>query len=494
MIFEYLDTKEGVKTVKANGLLLHSAYSPIKEAERFSLNIKSTFKPSYVIITEPGLSYCAPYLKKSFPYAKIGAIRYTHEFESYNNLFDFAFNKESISDLKNHLLREFSEDNIFSVLFISWTASEKIFPDENKQVWLQIKQALDTAKTLLVTRQFFEKKWLINSANFIKYAQDFYTFNKTSSPVFIAASGPSLQDNLESLKKGQKSFVIIALSSAITTLLENDIIPDFCISTDGGYWAGEHLKKLTKNKIPLAITSEAYCKKEILQNLKIIPLFYNDGISRQLADQTSIPFIEAKRNGTVSGTALDLAKNLTTGKIYYSGLDLSEQKGFQHTQPNELEKNACLNDYFINSKEKRIAKSGFKNQSLMIYKDWFCNQKLENNKFFRIISEEGKKNSLGDIIDISPEKFAEECKLYTSSKTFSISKSKKLSALENKTNIKNVLTYILRNCNTEGWKKSLFPLDFVAIKHNPENNEAQEKLEKENSRLMKKLQKILNDD
>ena len=62
----------------------------------------------------------------------------------------------------------------------------------------------------------------------------------------IIASGPSLQVALSSIRKNQASYFLIVLSSAIKCCFENNIIPDLCISTDGGYWAKEHLKILEK--------------------------------------------------------------------------------------------------------------------------------------------------------------------------------------------------------------------------------------------------------
>jgi len=492
--FEYLDSKDGVKTVKVNTLFLHSAYSPVKEAQRFCNNLKCSFKPSSIIITEPGLSYCLPFLRQSFPGIKIGAIRYTEEFSQYNSDFDFVIKTGKAFNLKNFLLQKFTEDNLFSVFFISWPASEKAFAEEGAKTWKEIKEALDTAKTLLVTRQFFEKKWLINSINFIKYAKNFYSLNKTSLPVLIAASGPSLKKSLPLIKNNQNKFIIIALSSAISVLLKNEIMPDFCISTDGGYWAGEHLKKLKKDNIPLALTAEAFCKKELLKNNRIIPLFYEDGISYSICRETSIPFIKACRNGTVSGTAMELALQLTSGKIYFSGLDLSEQKGFQHTQPNELELNSCLKDTYLSSKEKRISKSQFKNESLKIYQQWFSSFNSENSKIYRIISPELKKNSLGKICDISPEAFETECSLLKKEKEKLVKALAERSEKDRKADINNVINYIKKNSATNEWKKAIFPLDYTALMHNPENPENLQKIEKENSRLIEKLQKILEDE
>ena len=495
MALEFLDSKDGEKTVKVNGMFLHSPYSPKKEAQRFVDLQNCPFKPEYIVITEPALSYSLDNLRQKFPGIKIGVIRYSTDFDSYNKGFDFVFYYKLPGSIQNQLQAYFTEDKLFSVFFISWKPSEKAYENENNEVWKEIKESLDFSKTLLVTRQFFEKKWLINSLNFIKYSKNYYTINKTDLPVIIAASGPSLKENLLTIKKLENNFLIIALSSAIPVLLFNDINPDFCMTTDGGYWAKEHLKKLKNYNIPLAIANEAGCQKSFLKNLPIIPLCYPDGLSKKISSFTDIPFTTAQRNGTISGTALELSLEITSEKIFIFGLDLAEAKAFQHTQPNELEFNSAMFDTKLNSKEKRTAKQGFKNASLEIYKNWFQNKCLPENKVFRVISNKFKKNSLGQIKDITPEAFSLTAeKLIKNGKTKAKGELLKKQDIPANKNLQKIKDFIETNSESENWKKSLFPLDYTALLHNPENEEIQTKLQKENSRLILKLQKILNDE
>jgi hypothetical protein len=58
-----------------------------------------------------------------------------------------------------------NEEELLTYSFISWPASASIFAEEDKIVWNAIKAAMFRAKTLLITRQYFEKKWFLNSCN-----------------------------------------------------------------------------------------------------------------------------------------------------------------------------------------------------------------------------------------------------------------------------------------------------------------------------------------
>ena len=84
--------KNGEDTAKSENHFLHSAYAPSKEAQRFIENIFIPYKPEAIIITEPCLSYIAPFLRAKYPDTKLGVIRYTNFFNNYNSDFDFVIN------------------------------------------------------------------------------------------------------------------------------------------------------------------------------------------------------------------------------------------------------------------------------------------------------------------------------------------------------------------------------------------------------------------
>ena len=76
---------------------------------------------------------------------------------------------------------------------------------------------MERAKTLLITRQYFEKKWLLNSCNFLKYHNKLLTLNSPiNKDAVIISSGPSLIPFLKTLKENQDKFFIICLSFFLT--------------------------------------------------------------------------------------------------------------------------------------------------------------------------------------------------------------------------------------------------------------------------------------
>lgn len=52
-------------------------------------------------------------------------------------------------------------------------------------------------------------------------------------PAILIAAGPSLDNNIEKLKQIKDSVFIMAVDTALNTVLKHDIIPDMTISVDG---------------------------------------------------------------------------------------------------------------------------------------------------------------------------------------------------------------------------------------------------------------------
>lgn len=494
MQLSFIEAKDSNLTLSLNNIFLHSKYSPIKEAERFCDSIQFTHKYSIIFFIEPGLSYCYKFLKQKFPNTKIGVIRIIPELEKFNSDWDFSINYSSKNKFQDNILSLFSEEDLFSSIMINWNPSLSIFKNENLLIWNNYKSLIEQCKTVLVTREYFEKKWIINSCNYIKYINFAYKFDSTiNKDILIFASGPSLKKSILKISSIRDNFFIICLSSATKTLLSYNIYPDVILTTDGGYWAGEHLKELRNKNIKIIVPNEGYVPKSLLLKNQIIISSYRDGICKKIFDICDINYLSLERNGTVSGTALKLALQLTNKNIYFFGLDLQEGIGFQHFEPNEIEITNSNYDNHITNKETRLSKSRFNSSSLYIYRNWFCSQKIPLKNVFRIIENQ---DSLGEITDISPEMFFNKIQNinYKNEKQTYI--EHKFSFDEKTSICKKVLNYISEFSNTEEWKKQVFPITYFSIQ-NAENDVDKsffiDKLNERNNQLLTKIRKILDE-
>lgn len=496
MQFEFLESKDGSKTFSADGLFYHSSYSPLKEARRFIDSCNFINNPKFIFLLEPGLNYFTDYFHDKIKGCKIVCIRlFDHCFDD-ENTWDYILRYDGFQKLSQILLNTFGEENLLCSSILVWKPAENLFKELIDKFIFEYKETLQASKTLLVTRQYFEQKWLINSCNFIKYTNKLIKKSgKLELPVLVCASGPSLNCCIKIIKQFEDKFFIICLSSALSVLIKNNIIPDLVFSTDGGYWAGEHLKYLKKNKdIPLAVSCEAFVPKKILNNNPILPLQYNDSssfISTQILEKTGIKSIEALRNPTVSGTGLFFATNITSKKVFFCGLDLAGASGFQHSQPNELEKNNELFDSRISTKENRISRSRFNSSSLDIYRDWFGSlENKDTQNVFRVI-EKNSQNGLGNIKDITPDDFHNELKNFDSQKKAVWYEEETI----NKSTLSDSYNFIINQLKTEKWQNQIFPADFLSIQNSAENEiqVLQDRLNKKVNKLAGRIRKIADE-
>jgi hypothetical protein len=394
------------KTCSCGNNMLHSVYNPEEEAERFVQALHCDFTPSFVIITEPGLSYCEPFLRERFPQAKLYAIRYDSSFSFCDKLWDKILSIEEISlPLSEILFNQLGEEDIFSTFFCAWAPSSRAFPLLDSCVWKEIKKAILKSRDVLGTRSYFSQRWISNVFSFcLNVSKTAVLPCSGSFPVVVAASGTSLAGSLPFLKKYRKSYYLIAVSSSLSVLLHNDIAPDICMSTDGGYYAEKHLIPLEEGiyPVPLALSPESACSKKIFEKYTIIPLSYGDGVETPLLNCCGIQSMHAERNGTVSGTAADFALGITSGQVFLCGLDLSSGPGYQHTQPNRLEIINSASDMRIKPKETRTAVSRFSSQSLSIYGDWFKTlPQVKSERLFRLSDNFIFNNNLGAVHDVN---------------------------------------------------------------------------------------------
>ncbi len=461
MSIVFTKSANGEATCLCNSIRLHSAYDPSHEALRFVQNVSCDFKPKYILVTGAALSYCAVYFRKFYPGSILCTVQYSSDFKITEKLWDKTFypSSENSVSLAEQIYSFMGEEGIVSCLFVAWQPSEKAFPSESRKAWQEIKAAVLKSRNVLATRSFFARRWVRNSLRFCLFVKDTYYFQKGTAPIVVCASGPSLAGSIPYLKKNRERFFLLAVSSALRPLVSQGLIPDLCLSTDGGYWAKLHLASTLKAypQIPLALSPESACFGELMENGKIVPISYGDGICEPLLSACGYSATPAHRNGTVSGTAAQLALELTTADVYFCGLDLAPADGYAHTQPNELENRDSLKDMRLATQDTRLLPSSFKSPALNIYCSWFSSYNFRG-RLFRLSDNYQYKNTLGDIRDVSwdffensvPEKAEGMPMCFSSRKKFDFTKR-----------YRQLQSIIKENLNNPAWIREAVPADYI---------------------------------
>lgn len=479
---EFIKTNSGELTCEHNKIKLHSAYNPKKEAETFVKNIQVEYTPPAILITGPCFSYCNEFLKKRFPNAKLYAVQFSKDFTEQDKLWDKTFYYNKNDNLSEKIFKEIGDETLISTLFLSWIPSQKAFPEEYEKTWNELKSALLKSRNILNTRSYFSKRWIKNSIRFCLLSNNNAYIKRGNCDILLCASGPSLFSSIENIKKYRNDFFLVCVSSALSPLMANGITPDLCLSTDGGFWAKLHLQRplLSNTNIPLAIPAEGAANASSLFSNPIISLNYLDGPSAELLNACNFSSMNAQRNGTVSGTAANFALSITDGNVFFLGLDLCENKDFNHTQPNQLEIRDSIKDSRFSPKETRIYPQSLKNQALEIYKNWFSNNDFKG-RLFRLSKDYSYHNKLTNVPDVNWNFLIKNMNRKGSKKPYFEKYTNNLDF----TNRQNkIYSCIEKEINNPLWKNEIFPVDSV-MERRYEGSDKQEEYKNKLSEQMK---------
>ena len=178
------------------------------------------------------------------------------------------------------------------------------------------------------------------STKYIKDRYKFLLFNKTKKslnllkniPVLYIAAGPSLDDNIEWIKKNHNNFFIVTIGAAYKILLLNNIHIDVISTLDQDFKAlnekqfdDESVEKISKNTIIFAsnMTNENILKKFNRNNLFLYEVFSK-------LHKENIVF----QGFSVGEITLNILLDLNIKELYLVGLDLAlnQETGESHAK------------------------------------------------------------------------------------------------------------------------------------------------------------------
>ncbi len=181
------------------------------------------------------------------------------------------------------------------------------------------------------TEKLFQKTWLENSVNQLAGMLSAPSLFEVAGSLkdytaVIVASGPSLEQDIEWIKKFVPHALIISAGSSIQVLAKHGIRPHIATIMDGGDINEKIFSVEGTLDSPLFYVSSAFHKiSEKKQGDSFYAVVENDMISKYLlgmgqADQLISP------TPTVTGTAIQVAAWLGASRIVLTGQDLSFQR------------------------------------------------------------------------------------------------------------------------------------------------------------------------
>ena len=200
-------------------------------------------------------------------------------------------------------------------------------------------------------------------------------------PGIVVAAGPSLNKNIQELKKAKGKAFIIAVDTAIKPLLKNGIIPDMFAIVDA--MKPLDLVKMEEAKeIPLVTTLNA--SPEILDYHKGMKFFYNEGyqFAESVFLRTGQKIGKVSNGGSVATSAFSLLYKIGISTIILVGQDLAYTNNKSHADGTfqEIMKEENTSRFMMvegNFEDKVPTRPDFK-----LFLDWY-NMYIEGCKGYR---------------------------------------------------------------------------------------------------------------
>ena len=254
--------------------------------------------------------------------------------------------------------------------------------------------------------------------NSIKFNKDFIISKNKKKYAAIIAAGPSLDKDIENLKKYSNFLSIVATDTSFPVLLENQIVPDFVVSIDAQIFSHEHFiinwKKFGNQIREKTVFVLDFCcnssltKKLVEQNCNI--LFFKSGhplaekiceqIENQIekkncnADNTKFLSLTNGR-GTVTSTCFSFCEKMNFENVIFFGADFSFFQNKPYCKSTYLEKNWLSSSSKIESQELQNTKLMYRGKVDKIKNsNIYTTQLLEEykNEQIRMIEKSDIKN------------------------------------------------------------------------------------------------------
>ncbi|WP_080974724.1 motility associated factor glycosyltransferase family protein [Clostridium sporogenes] len=318
-------------TIKVDNILLHSAYHPEKVCEKFIENNKDIYiNKKNVVVYGIGLGYHVQALL-----SRVGDDTIIHVFdvdkEIYNIGKNYATYKNFINDPRVKLYIGASDEFFYNLKLklqevediLIYAPSLKILSEEYsniKDIFRNFKMAKAGINEF---KDIMEENYNSNLKEDHFTMRDFCnTYNFKDEKIIIAASGPSLDENIDKLKRLQGNIKIFSVGSALRTLIDNGINPYMICIIDPSELVYNQIKGFENLNIPLCFLKTA-SRWAVSKYNGPKYMFHND--------ENDINDIVINTGKTVAIPTMDIAVKGGAREVILIGQDLAFINNKSHT-------------------------------------------------------------------------------------------------------------------------------------------------------------------
>ncbi len=233
------------------------------------------------------------------------------------------------------LLRENTHwTNLDTQIVCHHTGYEVLFPEAYRDFLVSIKKTDGMAQVNKDTQAHFAKKVvpnIIKNMIFLRDGRlisDYMDVIPKDIPAIIVAAGPSLDRNIEELKRAKGRSFIIAVDTAMRHLVKHEIMPDAMVTLDAKKPL-EYMNIEEIRDIPLFCILES--RHEIMEYHTGIKIWFQGGsFLDKLIKPYGKEFLPYQPGGSVATAAFAICAALEFEKIVFVGQDLAYQGDVTH--------------------------------------------------------------------------------------------------------------------------------------------------------------------
>lgn len=346
--YRIIKCKDGKLSVKRRGKLLHSAYSPMKQATA-QFKDKDFAKRNVFLFYGLGFAYNLQFflenkeqlLKRACQSITVILIE---EDPILLSIFLHHFDLTPYKGLNILLLEGADIDRALASFEIASFKGLKLFPAaflsaEEKGRAEDFAAELMTAArgrySNMLTMLNFENVWARNTLKNLsasKRPSSILALNsimKGQGTAVLAGGGPTLKRSIPILKEGREGFVLICVDTAYAPLMKAGIVPDVVVCVDAGFY--NYYDFLYENgAFPcLALDLSAYPDVSRKANARRSFFFISSSPDKDnsfqdyCASSLGLELGRLNVSSTVSSAALDLAMRMDAEKVLLCGMDFS---------------------------------------------------------------------------------------------------------------------------------------------------------------------------
>lgn len=230
-------------------------------------------------------------------------------------------------------------------------------------------------------------------------------------PAIVIAAGPSLDKNIQELKKAKNRAFLIATDTALKPLLREGIVPDIFLTVDP-----EKMLVLFEDDriwdIPICVVGTSNTRLLEKERNKIFFSYSSETFYRDIYQMYGKSYGHLDTGGSVANNAFSLAECAKMNPIIFVGQDLAFTNDKSHadgTFKDKMEKEDMDNERYVEVED--IYGNKVKTlRNLKKYKEWF-ETKISMNEELRVIdATEGGAKIIGtEILDLKTV-LERECK------------------------------------------------------------------------------------